>query len=119
MGLFANMAAKSEMKVRDQVLGLVRDFRPDYSCGNVLLPCHIIEETHNGFYVDSGNMMVAIFRCQLHWWGREIDSDTLTGLQSPLSREYLRTVSSIPPTDMGPLLGGVVEFAATLASYLE
>lgn len=115
MGFLANAAAKSEIKVRDQVLSLVRAARPDFAVGSVLLPCHIVDEAHNGFFVDTGAIALGVFRCQLHWWGHELDANTLAGLRSPDSAAWMRSVGSSLPKDLGSIRGGVDEFAAGLA----
>lgn len=119
MGFWANAAARTELKTRDAVLGLLREHRPDFKLGNVLLPCHIISEAHNGFYVDTGTNTVAIFRCQLHWWGREIEAETLEGLRSPNPAAWMKLIGSVPPVDMGSMRGGAPEFAAGLAFGLQ
>lgn len=115
MGFLANAAARSEMKVRDSALAMLRAIRPEFVSGNVLLPCHIVEEVHNGFFVNTGAITVGIFRCQLHWWGHELEDDTLAGLTSPNSARWLSEVRMTPPQDMGTLRGGVPEFVAGLA----
>lgn len=115
MGFLANAAARSEMKVRDTALAMLREIRPDFVSGNVLLPCHIVEEVHNGFFVNTGAITVGIFRCQLHWWGHELEEETLAGLTSPNSARWLSEVRMTPPRDMGTLRGGIPEFVAGLA----
>lgn len=115
MGFLANVAARSEMKVRDTALAMLREIRPEFVSGNVLLPCHIVDEVHNGFFVSTGATTVGIFRCQLHWWGHELGEGTLAGLTSPNSTRWLSEVRMTPPQDMGTLRGGILEFVAGLA----
>lgn len=115
MGFLANAAARSEMKVRDSALAMLREVRPEFVSGNVLLPCHIVDEVHNGFFVNTGTLTVGIFRCQLHWWGHELEDDTLAGLISPNSARWLSQVRMTSPQDMGKIRGGIPEFVAGLA----
>lgn len=115
MGFLANAAARSEMRLRNTVLSSLQEVRPDFLTGPLLLPCHIVYEVHNGFFVSTGSIVVGVFRCQLHWWGYEIDAETFKGLRSPDSQSWLQRLRAMPPTDMGNFRGGIPEIVAGLA----
>ena len=116
MGFFANLAAKSEMKVRDQVLEcfeeLSSEIGMEIQCGNVLLPCHIISEVHNGFFLSHADLWVGIFRCQDHWWLYELDQEFISGLRSPNSEQWIERLKLVSPIDGGLMQGTIQSFAA-------
>lgn len=114
MGFWANMAAKSEMKVRDQVLTLIHTNAPEIDAGNVNLPCHIISEVHNGFYLSYDSLIVGVFRCQSHWWMYELTVDSLDGLRSPEPDLWMHTLSYLPPYDIGSMSIPLDAFVAGL-----
>jgi hypothetical protein len=115
MGFLASAAARSEMRLRDTVLSSLQEVRPDFQTGPLLLPCHIVGEVHNGFFISTGSIVVGVFRCQLHWWGHEIDAETLSGLRSPDSSSWLRRLVATRPMDLGNFRGGIPEIVAGLA----
>lgn len=123
MGFFANLAAKSEMKLRDQVLTCFEEFsneiEMDIATGNVLLPCHIITEAHNGLFVQYDKETVGVFRCQNHWWLYELDEETVQGLRSPDSQKWMRKLSRHRPFDGGELQGGIQPFVASMLTMLK
>jgi hypothetical protein len=101
MGLFANLAAKSEIRMRDSVFGLYDEFAPDLEKGHVLLPCHIIEEAHNGFFLRNGDKVFGFFHCQLRWWVKELSNDLVARLQSPGAALAMKELSLQPVADCG------------------
>lgn len=123
MGFWADRAAKSEMKVRDQVIDCFHELASELDigieCGNLLLPCHIIPEVHNGLYINFGNTWIGIFRCQFHWWLYELDEKNVRGLGSPDSEKWMRRVGSVLPVDGGKqdtiqsFVGSLLVFLAT------
>lgn len=123
MGFFANMAAKSEIKLRDQVLTCFSDFSKELdmeiSTGNVLLPCHIISEVHNGFYVQYEDLTIGVYRCQNHWWLHELDDEVIEGLRSPTSEKWLKELSKYSPVDGGDMAYGIPAFASSILSMLK
>ena len=123
VGFFANMAAKSEMKLRDQVLTCFDEFSDEFemkiSTGNVLLPCHIISEAHNGFFVEYEDELVGVFRCQNHWWLHELDAETVQGLRSPESQKWMNKLSKQRPADGGELQGGIPAFVGSMLMMLK
>lgn len=123
MGFFANMAAKSELKLRDQVLSTFIDFSSEVgieiSTGNVLLPCHIIPEVHNGFYVQYEETTIGVFRCQNHWWLYELDDEVIEGLRSPNSESWLNQLKSHYPVDGGDMAVGIPAFASSILFMLK
>lgn len=108
MGFFADRAAKSELQVRDTALVAVKQARPDFKVGKVLLPCHIVLEAHNGFYVQArtGAPVLTVFRCQLHWWAYETDAATVISLRSPDSAKAVARLRGDQPIDIGSIRGG-------------
>lgn len=123
MGFFANMAAKSEIKLRDQVLTTLIDFSTEVSIeistGNVLLPCHIIPEVHNGFYVQYEESTIGVFRCQNHWWLYELDDQAIEGLRSPNSEKWLKQLTNHYPVDGGDMAVGIPAFASSILFMLK
>ena len=103
MGFFANAAAKSEIRARDVIFGLYDEFVPDLEKGHVLLPCHIIDEAHNGFYLRAGDNVWGFYRCQLRWWSRELSDELVARLQSPDSTEAMLELSRSPYADCGSI----------------
>lgn len=101
MGFLANMAAKSEMRMRDSIFGLYDEFVPGLEKGHVLMPCHIIDEAHNGFYLRAGGNVFGFYHCQLRWWVRELSDELVERLQSPDSARALREVALGPYADCG------------------
>jgi len=101
MGFLANMAAKSEIRMRDSIFGLYDEFVPDLEKGHLLLPCHIIDEAHNGFYLRAGNNVFGFYHCQLHWWARELSEKLIERLQSPDSASALREIAARPYASCG------------------
>ena len=103
MGFFANAAAKSEIRARDSIFGLYDEFVPDLEKGHVLLPCHIIDEAHNGFYLRSGDNVFGFYRCQLRWWVRELSDELVSRLLSPDSAIAMLELSRSPYADCGSI----------------
>jgi hypothetical protein len=101
MGILANLAARSEMKSRTLILDFMRQVRDDWEVGPVLMPCHIINEVHNGIYMTTARNQVGMYRCQGYWWGYEVESEMLNGLRGPNALAWLRELQAAPPTNFG------------------
>lgn len=123
MGFFANLAAKSEMRVRDQILEcfeeLASEHQLDIQFGNVLLPCHIISEAHNGFFLSYNGQWIGIFRCQDHWWLYELNQELVEGLRSPNSELWLNKLKTFPPIDGGLMQGTIQSSAAAILLMMK
>jgi hypothetical protein len=118
MGFFENMAAKSEMRTRELMLGWMREVSPDIPTGNVLLPCHIIDEVHNGFYVDHGVSAIGFYRCQDFWWGRALTPKELDRLRSPAPESVMKKLQESSPQCMGAVSDSQM-VAVSLASFYD
>lgn len=128
MGFFANRAAKAELRVRDMMHeafsfleqeGMPEELGIEFRRGNVLLPCHIIKEAHNGFFVGAGNLTFGIFRCQGFWWAHTMTEGQLSALRGPTAQGVLYRTFSNQPVRFGAFPGsGALPFASTLLMAL-
>jgi hypothetical protein len=111
------------MKVRDQILACFEEFASelelDIKYGNVLLPCHIISEVHNGFFLNYGGLWIGIFRCQDHWWLYELDEEAVEGLRSPNSEHWINELKHISPIDGGIMQGSIQSSAAAILYMIK
>lgn len=118
MGILANLAARSEMKSRTLILDYMRQVRGDWEVGPVLMPCHIIDEAHNGIYMSTASNQIVMYRCQGYWWGYEVESEMLDGLRSPNSVAWLSELQAEPPTNLGRIAPPQLT-AASFAAAIE
>lgn len=131
MGFFADRAAKSEIKVRDMVFeafdllenqGMAEEIgiEIDGQWGNVLLPCHIIKEAHNGFYLSGKGLTFGVFRCQGFWWAYPMEQEHLDALRGPSAQKVLYSTFASQPVRFGAFPGsGVLPFATSLYAAIN
>jgi hypothetical protein len=105
MGFFANMAAKGEIRNREMMFEAFEMIGSDLVLHAVLLPCHIIDETHNGFSVSNPKAIMGVYRCQGYWWGRELSQQDLIDLRSPNPQQVLARLEKETPMRLAPFPG--------------
>ena len=89
MGFLGNLAGKTEIKSRQAALEAFESLGSSVRLGDLVMPCHIIDEKHNGFSASKGEAILGVYRCQGFWWGKELtelDLDEL--LRSETERVY-------------------------------
>lgn len=120
MGMLANAAARSEMKNRERILAYIREVNPNARIGVLPLPCHIITEVHNGFYVTSSEGCIGFYRCQGYWWGRDVAPAQFLGLHGPESTRWLigMAASDPPPSPIAPISIGLRGIALGIATNM-
>lgn len=116
MSLSARMAARSEIKLRSNVLAAIAEVAPQLATGPITLPCHIVDEVHNGFCILTDGENICIYRCQGSWWAYEVDTETLESLASPQSGAAMRLLSKATPVCLGPINVGIRPFAYQVAA---
>lgn len=127
MGLFARVAAKGEARTMAFVEEAITTFT-DLDHGLINIPCHIkIGEKHAGIWVgskdDDGKLWVGVYRCQLRFWGVELDEDEVQHLKSRgdvyvwlgLRQMHMR----LPVTDLGRMDSGAHSLAIGLATLVR
>jgi hypothetical protein len=116
MSLLADVAARTEKQGTANVLARSREFEPHWETGDLPLPCHIVQEIHNGFFIRNSRVRIGIYRCQGRWWRRELDTELFTGLNSRSPERWFARVAATQPQDLGPMRGGPMETAASFAA---
>lgn len=119
MGILQSMAWKSEQKVVVQLNAELLQIAPHFHTRPVVLPCHIVNELHQGVGVVFPDGAFGLFRCQGHFWSAPIPPDALP-IVSVGNDAYNPGLAPLygllPPEDLGPLSpGGTRSVAAAVA----
>lgn len=116
MGIMANLAAKTEIKNRDQILALTRADNPRSDVRPLVQICHIIVEDHNGIFIVTSNGGFGIYRCQGWWWIRAIPpqlyQDLIRG--APYAPLQLRSIEPQPLISYSVGISGMAGLLSSL-----
>jgi hypothetical protein len=103
MDFMADLAAREEIKARDRILDHLGGVAPDMPKGGVPLPCHIIEEVHNSFWLAQEDAFVGVYHCQEVWWARPLTEPQLKRLRSEKPESTLQTLKKERVQEIGPI----------------
>lgn len=119
MSFLENLARKSELKAREKMFEAFAAFdADDVDWGSVPIPCHIIEETHNGLFVMKGQTVLVAYACQGAWWGYPLNPKLLEALQGPLAfTVHLMFENLMSPENLTPYPGQGPSAAAASFVY--
>jgi hypothetical protein len=117
MGLMANIAARAQIKMRDQILEEMDNVAPDMPKGAIPLPCHIIDEVHNSFWLAQEEAFVGVYLCQDVWWARALTKPQLERLRSPKPESTLKTLKNASPQEIGPVSKTTAILGMLMAIY--
>lgn len=86
----------------------------------VTMPCHIIDEQHNGFAISNSASILGIYRCQGYWWGKELREGDIEVLQSSNPNEVHQELEHQYAIQLAPFPGdGAFSAASAVANVLR